>query len=42
MINPFLRCGEPAVVTAALERGAASARSTDVFAALRRRKNQFQ
>jgi len=42
MINPFLRCAEPAVVQAACEHGAASTSGTDVFAALRRWKNNFR
>lgn len=42
MINPFLRCGEPAVVQAARAHGAASAQGTEVFAALRRWKNEYQ
>jgi hydroxyacylglutathione hydrolase len=42
LINPFLRCGDPAVVQAALRNGAASADETAVFAALRQWKNDFQ
>ncbi|MEY4564154.1 MAG: hypothetical protein RLZZ618_3431 [Pseudomonadota bacterium] len=41
-INPFLRCGEPAVVQAALSQGAASDNAADVLAALRQWKNNFQ
>jgi len=42
LINPFLRCGEPAVVQAARRHGAASETGTDVFAALRQWKNEFR
>jgi len=42
MINPFLRCAEPAVVKAARENGAARTSGADVFAALRRWKNEFR
>ncbi len=41
LINPFLRCGEPAVVQAALSHGAASEQGADVLAALRQWKNDF-
>jgi len=41
-INPFLRCAEPDVVQSALAHGAASASPTDVFAALRRWKNDYR
>ncbi len=40
-INPFLRCGEPAVVQAALAHGATSEEGADVLAALRQWKNDF-
>ncbi len=41
-INPFLRCDSPAVVRAALARGAVSDSPTAVFAALRQWKNDFK
>jgi hydroxyacylglutathione hydrolase len=41
-INPFIRCGEPAVVAAARARGAASESGSDVLAALRTWKNEFR
>ncbi len=41
-VNPFLRCGEPAVVQSARLHGAASDAGTEVFAALRRWKNDFR
>jgi hydroxyacylglutathione hydrolase len=41
LINPFLRCGEPAVVQAALTHGATSEEGADVLAALRQWKNDF-
>ena len=41
-INPFLRCGEPAVVEAALAHGATSRSPVDVFAALREWKNHYR
>lgn len=41
-INPFLRCGQPAVVQAARRHGAASDGETDVFTALRQWKNNFR
>jgi hydroxyacylglutathione hydrolase len=41
-VNPFLRCDQPAVVRAAAQQGAASASGGDVFAALRRWKNDFR
>jgi len=41
-VNPFLRCEQPAVVRCAAAHGAASARGSDVFAALRRWKNEFR
>jgi len=42
LINPFLRCAEPAVVQAAQQHGASSGRTVDVFAALRLWKNDFR
>ena len=42
LINPFLRCGQPAVVQAARRHGAASDGETDVFTALRQWKNNFR
>jgi len=42
LINPFLRCGEPAVVQAARRHGASTGTGTDVFAALRQWKNEFR
>lgn len=41
-INPFLRCGEPAVAHAARREGAASDEPVAVFAALRDWKNRFR
>lgn len=41
-INPFLRCDQPAVVRSAAARGATSDAGSDVFAALRRWKNDFR
>ena len=41
LINPFLRCGEPAVVRAALAHGARSDEGADILAALRLWKNTF-
>jgi hydroxyacylglutathione hydrolase len=41
-INPFLRSAEPAVVAAALAQGAAGPAGPEVFAALRRWKDQFR
>ena len=41
LINPFLRCGQPAVVQAARQHGAASDGETEVFTALRQWKNNF-
>ncbi len=41
-INPFLRCAEPAVAAAARAQGATSAEGAEVFAALRRWKNEFR
>jgi hydroxyacylglutathione hydrolase len=41
LINPFLRCSEPAVVAAALHQGAADSDPVSVFAALRKWKNHF-
>jgi len=41
-INPFLRCGEPAVVRAAQAHGAADDSGPAVFAALREWKNVFR
>lgn len=42
LINPFLRCGEPAVIAAARAHGAASDDGPDVFTALRQWKNDFR
>ena len=42
LINPFLRCGDPAVVEAARRHGAASTGEVDVFAALRQWKNNHR
>ena len=39
--NPFLRCRESAVISAAVQRGAASTAEADVFAAIRRWRNEF-
>ncbi|KQW00584.1 hydroxyacylglutathione hydrolase [Rhizobacter sp. Root1221] len=41
-INPFLRCGQPAVVEAARRHGAASGDAVEVLATLRQWKNVFQ
>jgi hydroxyacylglutathione hydrolase len=41
-INPFLRCAEAEVTAAARAQGARSAEGTEVFAALRRWKNEFR
>ena len=41
-VNPFLRCGEPAVVRQAQGRGAASSDPVAVLAALRSWKNEFR
>lgn len=41
-INPFLRCDQPALINAALGRGAASRQGDDVFAALREWKNSYR
>jgi hydroxyacylglutathione hydrolase len=41
-INPFLRCDESAVVEAAIAHGAADRSGPEVFAALRRWKDQFR
>lgn len=40
-INPFLRCDQPAVIEAALAHGARDRSGPEVFAALRRWKDQF-
>jgi hydroxyacylglutathione hydrolase len=40
-INPFLRCTEPAVIERALQHGAASPSSVDIWAGLRHWKNKF-
>jgi hydroxyacylglutathione hydrolase len=40
-INPFLRCSEPDVIERALQHGAVSNESLDVFTALRLWKNRF-
>lgn len=42
LVNPFLRCDQPAVVEAARRHGAASDDPVDVLAALREWKNRFQ
>jgi len=39
--NPFMRCGEPAVITAAKEHGAVDASLVNVFAAIRSWRNTF-
>lgn len=39
--NPFLRCGEPAVVAAARRRDPAAASAVEVFAAIRAWRNEF-
>jgi hydroxyacylglutathione hydrolase len=41
-VNPFLRCGEPAVIEAALAQGATGSEGAEVFAALRRWKDHFR
>lgn len=41
-VNPFLRCGMPAVIDAARRHGARSDQPVDVFAALRLWKNEFR
>lgn len=41
-VNPFLRCGETAVVQAARAHGAGSEEAVDVFTALRQWKNTFR
>ncbi|MFT3665408.1 hydroxyacylglutathione hydrolase [Piscinibacter sp.] len=41
-INPFLRCAEPEVVASARAHGAAGTAGAEVFAALRRWKNEFR
>jgi hydroxyacylglutathione hydrolase len=41
-VGPFLRCDQPAVVRAGAAHGAASAAGSEVFAALRRWKNEFR
>jgi hydroxyacylglutathione hydrolase len=41
-VNPFLRCDRPAVVRSATQHDAASTAGSDVFAALRRWKNEFR
>jgi hydroxyacylglutathione hydrolase len=41
-INPFLRCGEPAVIAAARRHGAPNSQPVEVFAALRLWKNDFR
>ena len=41
-INPFIRCGEPAVIAAARAHGATSNSGSDVLAALRTWKNEFR
>jgi hydroxyacylglutathione hydrolase len=41
-INPFLRCDQPEVTASARTQGARSAEGTEVFAALRRWKNEFR
>ncbi len=42
LVNPFMRCEQPAVVQAALSQGARSDSGTDVLAALREWKNNFR
>ena len=42
LVNPFLRCAEPAVIASARAHGAASDDGTEVFAALRQWKNDFR
>lgn len=41
-VNPFLRCAEPEVIASARAQGAASTAGAEVFAALRRWKNEFR
>ncbi len=41
-VNPFLRCAEPEVIAAARTHGAAGTAGAEVFAALRRWKNEFR
>lgn len=41
-VNPFMRCHQPEVVHSALQHGATSSSETDVLAALRQWKNNFQ
>ncbi len=41
-INPFLRCDQAEVTTSARAQGASSSEGTEVFAALRRWKNEFR
>ncbi|HEX6708098.1 MAG TPA: hydroxyacylglutathione hydrolase [Albitalea sp.] len=41
-VNPFLRCAEPEVIQSARAHGAVSESGTEVFAALRRWKNEFR
>jgi hydroxyacylglutathione hydrolase len=41
-INPFLRCGQPGVVAAALTHGAAGHEPVQVLATLRQWKNTFR
>jgi hydroxyacylglutathione hydrolase len=42
LINPFLRCGEPAVIAAARAHGASGTGGSEVLAALRTWKNDFR
>lgn len=42
LVNPFLRCAEPAVIESARAHGAADDGGTTVFAALRQWKNDFR
>ena len=39
--NPFLRCGEPAVVAAGLQHAAVNREKVEIFAAIRRWRNDF-
>jgi len=39
--NPFLRCGEPAVVAAGLQHAAINREKVEIFAAIRRWRNDF-
>lgn len=41
-VNPFLRCAEPEVIASARAQGAAGTAGAEVFAALRRWKNEFR